>query len=58
MKKIKLFFTALVLVLSAGVLSAQSFTVTGNVSDASNGEPIPGATIQVKENASAYATES
>ena len=58
MKKIKLFFTALVLVLSAGVLSAQSFTVTGNVSDASNGEPIPGATIQVKENASAYALSS
>ena len=55
MKKVKLFFSALVLMMSASLLSAQTISVSGIVTDASNGEPIPGATIQVKGSASTYA---
>ena len=55
MKKVKLFFSALVLMMSASLLSAQTISVSGVVTDASNGEPIPGATIQVKGSASTYA---
>ena len=55
MKKVKLFFPALVLMLISGVLAAQNISVSGIVTDASNGDPIPGAAIQVKGSASAYA---
>lgn len=47
MKKIKLFFTvlaSLVCVMAFG----QNITVTGSVTDASNGEPVPFASIQLK----------
>ncbi len=47
MKKIKLFFTALALCVSA-IVSAQSVAVKGVVLDANTGEPIPFAAIQVK----------
>ena len=48
MKKIMFFFTAAVLLLTAGQVSAQNILVTGTISDASNGEPVPYASIQVK----------
>ena len=48
MKKIKLFFTAILVLVTAGLASAQSLTVTGTVSDADNGEAIPFASIRVK----------
>ena len=47
MKKAKLFFSAL-FVLIGVTLSAQNVTVKGTVKDASNGEAIPFASIQVK----------
>lgn len=48
MKKNYVFFTAAVLLLTAGQVSAQNILVTGTISDASNGEPVPYASIQVK----------
>ena len=47
MKKAKLFFSALFVLIGA-TLSAQNVTVRGTVKDASNGESIPFASIQVK----------
>ena len=47
MKKIKLFFTAILVLVTAGLAYAQSLTVTGTVSDADNGDPIPFASIRV-----------
>jgi len=47
MKKIKLFFTAILVLVTAGLTYAQSLTVTGTVSDADNGDPIPFASIRV-----------
>lgn len=47
MKKIKLFFTAIMVLVTAGLASAQSLTVTGTVSDADSGDPIPFASIRV-----------
>lgn len=48
MKKIRLFFTAIMVLMTAGLASAQSQTVKGTVSDAATGDPIPFASIQVK----------
>ena len=53
MKKAKLFFSA-ILALAAVSLSAQNVKVTGTVTDASNGEPIIGAAVQLKGSASTY----
>lgn len=47
MKKVKIFFTAL-LVLVTSAAFAQNVTVTGNVVDASSGEPVPFAAVHVK----------
>ena len=47
MKKIKLFFTAIMVLVTAALASAQSLTVTGTVFDADSGEPIPFASIRV-----------
>lgn len=47
MKKVKIFFTAIAL-LGSVLAYAQNITVTGVVTDASNGEPLPGAAILVK----------
>ena len=47
MKKIKLFFTALTLLVTATAF-AQSVSVKGVVTDASTGEPVPFAAIQLK----------
>ena len=47
MKKIKLFFTVLALLTSVMALG-QTLTVSGVVSDAGNGEPIPFASLYVK----------
>jgi len=55
MKKIKLFFTALVVLMTAAVASAQNITVSGVVSDASNNEPVAGAAIQLVGNSTVYA---
>ena len=48
MKSVKLFFTSLVVLLAAVIGYAQDLQVKGVVSDASTGETIPFATVQVK----------
>ena len=48
MKKIRLLMAAVALVLSVGIASAQNVQVRGTVTDASNGEPVPFASVQVK----------
>lgn len=45
MKKIRLFFTAMLVLLSAGVAAAQGVTVKGTVRDAETGDPIPFASV-------------
>ena len=47
MRKIKLFLTALAVMVST-LAFAQKMTVTGNVTDASNGEPVPSAFVYEK----------
>ncbi len=47
MRKIKLFLTALAVMVST-LAFAQSLTVTGNVTDASNGDPVPFASVHEK----------
>ena len=48
MKKIKVFFTALMLAGASLTLCAQGLTVTGKVTDSSNSEPVSFASIQIK----------
>ena len=57
MRKIKLFFVAAALCISA-VLQAQNITVTGIVSDASTGEPIPFAALLVKGTKTGTSTDA
>jgi len=47
MRKIKLFLTALAVMISS-MAFAQSLTVTGNVTDAATGEPVPFASVHEK----------
>ena len=47
MRKIKLFLTALAVMITS-VAFAQKLTVTGNVTDASTGEPVPFASVHEK----------
>jgi len=55
MKKIKLFFTAVMVLCVSFVAVAQNKSISGVVSDSSTGEPIPGAAVQVKGSNSSYA---
>jgi TonB-linked SusC/RagA family outer membrane protein len=55
MKKIKLFFTAMMILLVSGIASAQNITVTGVVTD-SKDEPVPAATVMVKGTKTGTAT--
>jgi len=48
MKKIRLFLTGLLLVLTAGFTFAQNKQVTGTVTDAGTGEPVAYASVQLK----------
>ncbi len=54
MKKIRLFMTGLLLMIS-GAAFAQDITVTGTVTDASTGETIPGAAVQLVGSDTRYA---
>ena len=56
MKKAKLFFSALFLALGV-MASAQNITVKGTVKDASTGEAIPFAAIQVQCTSTGTSTE-
>ena len=49
MKKIRLFFTAIMVLMTAGLAFAQTSQVTGTVYDADNGEKIPFASVRVKD---------
>ena len=57
MKKAKLFFSALFLLLGV-TLSAQNVNISGTVKDASTGEGIPFAAIQVKGTSTGSATDA
>lgn len=47
MKKVKLFFTAVVVLMASVIASAQNVEVRGTVSDEGTGEPVPFAAIRV-----------
>ncbi len=49
MKKIKFFFAVLSLLVGSVTMFAQNITVTGKVTDAVSGEPVPFAAIQLKD---------
>ncbi len=53
MKKAKLYFSAILALLTVS-LSAQNVKVTGTVTDASNGDPVIGAAVQLKGSTSNY----
>lgn len=55
MKKARLFFTALAALLAGTVASAQVSEVSGTVTDASNGEPVAGAAVQLVGSMTTYA---
>lgn len=55
MKKVRLFFTALAALLIGTVASAQVSEVSGTVTDASNGEPVAGAAVQLVGSMTTYA---
>ncbi len=57
MKKIKLLLTGLLLVLAVGFSYAQNIQVTGTVTDASTGEPIAYASVQLKGTVTGTATD-
>ena len=57
MKKIRLFLTALFLVVSVAGVLAQNITVTGTVTDSQEGYPLVGAGVQVKGQAGGVATD-
>lgn len=54
MKKIKLFFTAILALAASVAASAQTIWVSGTVKDAATSEPVPGAAVQLKGNATVY----
>ena len=58
MKKIKLFFTVLFVLLAMGISYAQSGEVTGNVTDAGTGDPIPYASVKIKGTMTGVATSA
>ena len=58
MKKMKLFFTAMMVLLASAAAMAQDVTVTGVVRDASTGEPVPFASIQIKGTLSGGSTDA
>ena len=49
MKKIRLFFMAVMVLMTSALASAQELTVSGSVYDADTGEPVPFASIRVKD---------
>ena len=55
MKKIKLFFTAILAFAALASASAQTITVSGVVLDATTSEAIPGAAVQLNGDATTYA---
>lgn len=55
MKKIRLILTGLLLLCSTAIF-AQNITVTGTVTDASNGQVVPGVTVLLKSDMSVWAT--
>ena len=57
MKKVKIFFTALVF-LAGSLAFGQTLTVKGVVSDAANGDPIPFAAIQIKGTMTGASTDA
>lgn len=58
MKRIRLFFTVLASLVFPALAFAQDLTVTGVVKDASNDEPVPFASIQIKGTLSGGSTDA
>lgn len=54
MKKARLLITALMLFAAALYAGAQNISVSGTVIDAGNGDPVVGATVQLKGSATKY----
>lgn len=54
MKKVKLFFTVMVVIFSTVIASAQNRAVSGVVIDSATGEPIAGAAVQLKGSSTVY----
>ena len=57
MRKLKLLFASLLMVLACNIAVAQNITVKGVVTDANTGETIPFASIQVKGTMTGTATD-
>jgi len=57
MRKMKLFFTVLA-VLIGSMAYAQNITVTGNVTDASNGDPVPFASVHLQGTMTGVSTDA
>ena len=57
MKKIRLFFTALMLLVAASAF-AQNITVSGTVTDSSNGEAVPFASVHLKGTMTGVSTDA
>ncbi|MBO4446878.1 MAG: carboxypeptidase-like regulatory domain-containing protein, partial [Bacteroidales bacterium] len=58
MRKIKLFFAALMVFAATSLAMAQNKTVTGTVTDASNGTPVPFAALQIKGTSTGTSTNA
>lgn len=54
MKKIKLFFTALTVMIATALASAQNLQISGIVSDSATGEAVAGASVVVKGQLKSY----
>mgnify|MGYP003330701841 CR=1 FL=1 len=55
MKKVKLFFTALVVLVMSTSAFAQKLSVKGVISDAATGDALPGVAVQLKGSTTTYA---
>lgn len=58
MKRIRFFFAVMAALLFSVILSAQEFVVSGVVTDSSTGDPVPFASIQIKDTMTGGSTDA